>query len=79
MGRRHKATKQVEKRSNNGREDESFGGSSQLCKKRKAAPHGRSNENGDLRNFSFSGASFEVDGWTLVRGPKRKSPRVQSL
>jgi hypothetical protein len=53
-------------------------GPAKLSKKKKR-PHKRSNENGDLRNFSFSGVSFEVDDWTLVRGPKRKSPRVQSL
>ena len=51
----------------------------QLRKKKKVAPHEQRNENGGLRDYSFSGASFEVDAWTLVRGPKRKSPRVQSL
>jgi len=50
----------------------------QFCKKKESGASRRI-ENGDLRDYSFSCASFGVDAWTLVRGPKRKSPRVQSL
>jgi hypothetical protein len=54
-------------------------GPANSARKRKRRLTDGVNKNGGLRNFSFSGASFEVDGWTLVRGPKRTSPRVQSL
>ena len=39
----------------------------------------RENKNGDLRGYFSSGASLEVEVWTLGRGPKRKNPRVRSL
>ena len=38
----------------------------------------KTNEGGELRNYSFSGGALLAGAWILARGPKRKTPRARN-